>query len=92
MTETVQSYDIPIRIDKNLVDVALLAESLIRRMKHTELQRFRNNLEKPTICKGDAKSTTALLASIGLMFVSAIEEARKAQAARDAASEPMNKT
>ncbi len=89
MSETPEPYDIPIRIDRPLVDGAFLANSLLKRMKSAELLKFQTLIQKPTICKGDAKSTMALLASVGLMFVSAMEEARKVHAARTAAGEPM---
>lgn len=89
MTEEVEPYDIPIRIDRPLVDGALLVNTLLKRMKASELLKFQAAIQKPTICKGDAKSTMALLASVGLMFVSAMEDARKIHAARKAAGEPM---
>lgn len=89
MTEEVEPYDIPIRIDRPLVDAAFLANSLMKRMKAAEVLKFKTLIEKPTICKGDAKSTMELLASVGLMFVSAMEEARKVHAARAAAGEPI---
>lgn len=89
MTETPEPYDIPIRIDRALVDGTFLANSLLKRMKASERVKFLAMVETPVICKGDAKSTMALLASVGLMFVSAMEEARKVHAARTAAGEPM---
>lgn len=89
MSETPEPYEVPIRIERNLVDGALLANSLMKRMTSAELLKFKALIEKPTICNGDAKSTMALLASVGLMFVSAISEAQKAHAARTAAGEPM---
>lgn len=88
MSETPEPYDIPIRIDRRLVDGVLLVESLLKRMKASELLKFKALVETPVICKGDAKSTMALAASVGLMFVSAMEEARKVHAARTAAGEP----
>lgn len=89
MSETPENYDIPIRIDQPLVDGALLAKSLMKSMPAAQLLKLQEMLEKPTICKGDAKSTFALLASVGLMFVSVIEEAEKVHAARNAAGEPI---
>jgi hypothetical protein len=89
VTEEAEPYDIPIRIDRPLVDGALLANSLLKRMTSAERLKFQAMIQNPTICKGDAKSTMALLASVGLMFVSAMEDARKIHAAREAAGEPM---
>ena len=89
MPETAEPYDIPVRISKQLIDGVVLIETLLNRMKASELAKFRAAIEAPVICKGDAKLTMQMVASIGLMFVSAMREARKVHAARAAAGEPM---